>query len=100
MMPGAAWLDGQLAGAPDELVARTREFVAAAEPGVSPEGLVRASRAALAAAIAGPSDRGAALNLLAADALVTLALAAGAEMDPDTLDAFAGSIRRAVAGTE
>src|SRR5690606_31958585 len=63
------WLDAQLAGAPDELVARTREFVRREGDAVTPDALARAGRAALATAVAESPDRTAALDLLAADAL-------------------------------
>lgn len=89
-----AWLDAQLAGAPDELVARTREFIRQEGGVVSADVLARAGRAALATAVAESPDRTAALDLLAADALVTLALAAHAEADPETLRAFAARVRR------
>ncbi len=88
-----AWLDAQLAGAPDELVARTREFVRREGDVISPEALARAGRAALATAVAESPDRTAALDLLAADALVTLALAAQTEADPEGLRAFAVRLR-------
>ena len=91
----ADWLEARLADGPAALSARTREFIAAAAPVEPfPERLVEAGRAALARAIAAPADRRSALDLLAADALVTLALAAQAELDPARLAAFARSIRR------
>jgi hypothetical protein len=43
-----------------------------------------------------PGDRSAALDLLAADALVTLALLAQAERAPDDLGAFATALLQAV----
>ncbi|MBX3147092.1 MAG: hypothetical protein KF785_10020 [Gemmatimonadales bacterium] len=89
-----AWLDAQLAGAPEELVARTREFIRGQGGAVTAEALARAGDAALATAMAESSDRTAALDLLAADALVTLALAAQTDADPDTLRAFAARLRR------
>lgn len=94
-----AWLDAQLAGAPDELVARTREFIRREGGAVNAEALARAGDAALATAMAESSDRTAALDLLAADALVTLALAAQADADPDALRAFAARLRREGGGT-
>jgi hypothetical protein len=41
-----------------------------------------------------PGDRSAALDLLAADALITLALLAQAERDPASLHQFASSLVR------
>ena len=87
------WLADQLDGAPAELVARTLEFARAAGP-VSAESLARAGQRALDAAVAASPDRRAALDLLAADALVTLALAARVEDDPGGLEAFAAGLRR------
>jgi hypothetical protein len=87
------WLAVQLEGAPAELVERTREFLAAAGGPVTAASLARAGKAALDAAAAADPDRGAALNLLAADALVTLALAARAEEAPDDLERFAAALR-------
>lgn len=98
-MSDPAWLDRQLAGAPPELVDRTRAFVAGGGGGVSAAHLARASQMALEQAIVARADRTAALNLLAADALVTLALAARVEEDPGQLEAFARSIRRGVGGS-
>lgn len=87
------WLTAQLEGAPAELVARTLEFARAEGP-VSAESLARAGRSALAAAVAASPDRRAALDLLAADALVTLALAAQVATDPEGLEGFAARLRR------
>jgi hypothetical protein len=87
------WLAAQLEGAPAELVTRTLEFARAAGP-VSAESLARAGRRALDAAVAASPDRRAALDLLVADALVTLALAARVEDDTDGLEAFAAGLRR------
>jgi hypothetical protein len=54
-----------------------------------------AALAALGATLASSGDRSTALDLLAADALVTLALLARAESDPAHLAAFAVEIRSA-----
>jgi len=86
------WLEAQVAGAPADLVARTLEFARAEGP-VTPASLARAGRSALEAAVRASPDRGAALDLLAADALVTLALAAQTETDPAGLEAFAARLR-------
>src|SRR5262245_2944636 len=88
----AAWLEEQLADAPPELVRRTRDFISRAGRD-GPAGLVAAGELALARAVAGSRDRSAALDLLAADALVTLALAASVEADPAGIEEFAMRIR-------
>lgn len=90
----AEWLDAHLAGAPGELKERTLEFLQAAEAaGRLPRRLAQAAEAALRRAISQPGDRSAALDLLAADALVTLALEAQAALDPAGLLAFARGLR-------
>jgi hypothetical protein len=86
------WLEAQLAGAPNELALRTRFFLRQS-PSDDPEGLAFAAEQALASAIATSPDRRAALDLLAADALVTLALAACVEVDPGRFEQFAIAIR-------
>lgn len=53
-----------------------------------PETLRRAGERLLAAARSGPASRDTALTLLAADALMTLACEAMAELNPDALPEF------------
>lgn len=89
------WLESRLEESPVALARRTREFLAATGPGPLPERLAQASRLALGQAVARSPDRAAALDLLAADALVTLALAAQVDTDPSRLAEFAGRLRRA-----
>ncbi len=89
----AEWLESQLDGAPGELTARMREFFPPGVAAPSAAELARAGRRALAAAVAGSPDRRAALDLLAADALVTLALAAQVESEPEGLERFAAALR-------
>lgn len=90
----AEWLAARFAGAPTELVQRASEFVGEiGTPSATPEALSQAARRALAAALARTADRGAALDLLAADALVTVALAAQVEADPAGLERFARELR-------
>lgn len=60
-----------------------------------PVALASAATAALDEVTRQPEGRGAALDLLAADALVTLALLAQAETDPSQLRAFATSLLQA-----
>jgi hypothetical protein len=57
--------------------------------------LAAAATAALDAVARQPEGRAAALDLLAADALITLALLAQAESDPSRLHEFAGRILHA-----
>jgi len=57
-----------------------------------PQAFASAATAALEEAGRQPEGRGAALDLLAADALVTLALLAQAEADPSQLRDFATSL--------
>jgi hypothetical protein len=59
-----------------------------------PAALAAAADAALTSVLAHPGDRSVALDLLAADALVTLALLAQAEEEPQRLDAFADGLLR------
>ncbi len=86
------WFDRQCDGAPPALVDRAAEFVGAVGAPVSPEAMARAGAAALTKAIDQAGDRKSALDLLAADALVTLALAAQVEEDPGALERFASSL--------
>jgi hypothetical protein len=65
------------------------ELAAAAPVTPLPERLAAAGRRALALVERGPGDRASALDLLAADALITLALLAQAEQAPAGLAAFA-----------
>jgi hypothetical protein len=74
-------------------------LVAATPPGPVPERLAAAGRRALALVERSAGDRASALDLLAADALVTLALLAQAEAAPDALAAFARAELRAGSGS-
>jgi len=91
---GAGWFGQHAAGAPSVLRERAARFLDA-EPdhAPSPERLAGAARRALAAVLAGTGDRSVALDLLAADALVTLALLAKAQQEPAGLARFAASLR-------
>jgi hypothetical protein len=104
-----AWLERHTARAPAPLHARVAAYAAAAAVGDAAAGdaaapsatsstadtLARAGAAALARVLAHPGDRSAALDLLAADALVTLALLAQALQAPERLGAFADELLRA-----
>ncbi len=89
----ADWLAALFMGAPSELAQRAAELVGDVGSLTTPEALSRAARQALEAALARTADRGAALDVLAADALVTVALAAQVETDPAGLERFARELR-------
>lgn len=61
----------------------------------TPEALAAAGRGALEEVLGHPGDRTIALDLLAADALVTLALLAQAQRNPAGLARFAAEMLRA-----
>jgi len=73
-------------------VLRERVLACAGGSPATPAALASAARRALARVLASPGDRAAALDLLAADGLITLALLAQAETDPAALGAFAASL--------
>lgn len=91
--PGTAlgsWLDRHTAMAPEALRDRVRGYATAVGERTNLAAtLAAAGDAALANVVAHPGDRSVALDLLAADALVTLGLLAQAETAPETLGAFA-----------
>ncbi len=88
-----AWVDRHSAAAPPVLRARVRELAAGVPEGASiADTLAEAGRRTLAAVARHPGDRSAALDLLAADALVTLALLAQAEAAPGDLHRFARGV--------
>ena len=68
----------------------------AGSTGPSPEALSASGRRALDRVLARAGDRSVALDLLAADALVTLALLAQAEQAPERLGAFAAALLQEV----
>ena len=92
----AEWLDRHTGAAPAALRARVMEHAlrAAAEP--LPAALAEAAREALGRVVAHPGDRSVALDLLAADALITLALLAQAQRAPGELAEFATAMLQAV----
>lgn len=93
----AGWLDRHTSRAPEALRTRVLEQALAAGSGRPlPAALGDAALAALGRVVVHPGDRSAALDLLAADALVTLALLAQAERAPEALGAFATSLLQAV----
>ena len=87
------WAEQRTKGAPQFLRARVVALVsmAALPPGNVPERLALA----LENVCKHPGDRTVALDLLAADALITMALLAQAELDPTALGEFAERLQRA-----
>lgn len=79
---GTAWFAGHTAGAPEALRLRSERFFRQAGVAELVPRLAAAGRDALAAATADGAVRAAALDLLAADALITLALLRASEEDP------------------
>jgi hypothetical protein len=89
----AAWLERHTAAAPAALRGRVRGYaLTESGQGTVAELLARAGSRALDQVAAHPGDRSVALDLLAADALITLALLAQAETRPAELDAFAATL--------
>lgn len=89
------WLDRRTRRAPAALRSRALEYAGAPDPARLAEALAEAGRRALDQVVAHPGDRSVALDLLAADALITLALLAEAERAPERLGEFAASLVRA-----
>jgi hypothetical protein len=93
----AQWLEHHITRAPSALKERVREYATQSErdavelPGM----LASAGHRALQRVLAHAGDRSVALDLLAADALITLALLAQAQQAPEALDQFAATILRA-----
>lgn len=86
------------AGAPEALADRARAYLQQASQSARPSRLATASRLALDASMTDGSRRECALDLLAADALITLALLEVAREAPETLlDAAIGLRQGAVA---
>ena len=84
------WFARHTESAPPVLGARARAYVVGVPATVPlPEALASAATAALRQVARQPEGRGTALDLLAADALITLALLAQAELDPARLHDFA-----------
>ncbi len=93
-MVGADWLDRHTSRAPAILRARVREYALGAAGETRAGALATAGRSALERVLSHPGDRSAALDLLAADALITLALQAQAQDAPERLEEFAASVLR------
>lgn len=87
------WLAARTAQGPAALRARVLEHASAVGDAASPpERIALAAERVLAIVEEHPGDRGIALDLLAADALITLALLAQAESAPERLGPFAESL--------
>ena len=79
----AEWLEPHLNAAPEALGARIRMLARPVATRTDlPVALAEIGHRTLESVIAGEGNRSAALDLLAADALITLALLAQAEIDP------------------
>ena len=93
----ADWVERHTSEAPAALRARVQQHVAAADVGLPvPHALAGAAQQALGQVLTHPGDRSVALDLLAADALITLALLAQAQRAPEGLGRFAASILQSV----
>lgn len=88
------WLDQRTSRAPAALRERVKEYAVSVAGGSPATSLAAAGQSALDRVLAHPGDRSAALDLLAADALITLALLAQAESAPQQLEEFATSVIR------
>jgi hypothetical protein len=86
----------ETARAPETLRERVLSYADADAHAASPRGLAAAGRRALDRVLAREGDRSVALDLLAADALVTLALLAQAQQAPERLEEFAAAVLRDV----
>jgi hypothetical protein len=92
LTPEQRWFEEHSTGAPAPLRERAAHYLAGrAEPELA-ERLAGAANDALGAVLSHPGDRSVALDLLAADALITLALKARALADPADLARFAASL--------
>ena len=92
-LPLASWLALRTDGAPAALRQRLNEALRPERPGTSnADGLAAAAQHLLSEVEEHPGDRGIALDLLTADALITLALLAQAESAPSELSAFAAGL--------
>ena len=97
LTPLADWLERHTSQAPAALRERVRVYALPGD-GALPETLASAGQRALSDVLAHAGDRRVALDLLAADGLITLALLAQAEQAPQHLRAFAASLLDTGAG--
>lgn len=88
-----AWAERQCQAAPEALRARVLEFVRLQPPAADPTRLLAAAGLnALRRVTSHPGDRSVALDLLSADALITLALLAQAQTAPERLGEFGSEL--------
>jgi hypothetical protein len=85
----AGWLLQHTRQSPTLLRARVQQYAADASGPNLAGSLSAAAEAALSQVLSHPGDRSIALDLLAADALITLALLAQAQSTPEQLEEFA-----------
>jgi hypothetical protein len=88
----ADWLLQHTRQSPTLLRARVQQYADAASGPTLAGTLSAAAEAALSQVLSHPGDRSIALDLLAADALITLALLAQAQSAPEQLEEFAISV--------
>jgi hypothetical protein len=93
LKPEDRWFREHSAGAPTPLRQRAEHYLERRTESDLSRRLAGAAQAALGAVLAHRGDRSVALDLLAADALVTLALKASALEDPAGLARFAAELR-------
>jgi hypothetical protein len=94
MRVAGTWLDRHTSQAPAALRARVKHYALAASGDSLSSALSTAAQSALDRVLSHPGDRSAALDLLSADALITLALLAEAQSAPGHLEEFAISVLR------
>ena len=92
MSVDADWLLQHTRQSPTLLRARVQQYADAAAGPTLAGTLLAAAEAALSQVLSHPGDRSIALDLLAADALITLALLAQAQSAPEQLEEFAVSV--------
>ena len=99
MRAAVEWLERRRVGAPPDLFDRVRFWLESVDRTTDreevpvAEALARAGRAALEQVTGSEGSRAAAMDLLAADALVTFAMEACAETAPESLAWFARTVR-------
>ena len=97
MTDAAAWVEAHTHGAPRALLVRVEQHMTSVPEGTLGHRLAQAGELALGESIRRGSGREGALDLLAADALITLALLECAGRDPAELGVTAQRLRSAAA---
>ena len=90
MSAAAAWLETRIAEAPESLRKKMLDALAGVDEPTIYDALAAAAADCLKRALADPTDRARAFDLLAADALLTHACEAAAMAGADTLREFTG----------